>query len=239
MKEMEIKMRKARNVINKKTITVLFLIISSTIVSQKKIVGKYYHADGVGVYSYHYEFLKNGTFIYKDGGDLGFENYGKGHYLIKNDSLILNYNLTELEEESYFRAKKYFNYKDSITITLNVFDFKKRPISNLDIYSFPTYKSIESNKRGIAVLKFKKQKAKEKIKLYIEGEYIARQIIYLDQDANYIIDAYMCKSKIAGFGHLRAYKNQTIIYEILELSEENLKLRTLKNKKITLKRVKN
>lgn len=221
------KMQKGKNV--KKAIILVGLICSINLgYSQKKLEGVFAICSGIvdNGECLKFQFFKNGIFKRNTTGELSEIDYGKGHYFIRNDSLVLNYDLTELKEESYFKAKKYYNYKDSITISLSVYDFNKKPIYNLGVYSFPKYKSTESNKKGKAYLRFKKQKIKEKIALYLEGEFLAKQIIYLDYDANYIIDAYMSTSEIPAFGHLRAYKNQINKYKILKISEEEIKLKT-------------
>ncbi len=51
------------------------------------------------------------------------------------------------------------------------------------------------------------------------------QIIYLNTDANYNIDAYMSKNKNSGFGHPIAFKNQISKYKILKRSRKEIKLK--------------
>ena len=214
---------KEQNVI-KFLLTVTFFCLSINLYCQKEIIGRY---SSLMLYQEHYnyfDFNENGTFEYHSGASLGDDEFGKGHYQIKNDSLILNYDLTELKYESYFKAKKYYNSKDSIKINLNIYDFDKKPLYNIMVYSFPNYKSTESNKKGIASLKFKKQTYKDKIKLHIDGEFWARQIIYLDADSNYNIDVFMNKSIIQGFGHPKAIKNEIKKYKIVEYKDDFIKL---------------
>ena len=152
-------MRKEQNVI-KSVLVILIFSLSGQLYCQKKINGIYNRLMLNQEHYDYFNFSEKGIFEYHSGASLGDKEFGKGHYFIKNDSLILNYDLTELKEESYFKAKKYYNNKDSITISLTIYDFKNNPINNLGIYTFPKYKSTESNIKGKAVLRIKRQKTK-------------------------------------------------------------------------------
>lgn len=217
-------MQKELNVI-KFFLTVAVLFVISNLYCQKKISGRYSNLMLNQEYYNYFEFYENGVFEYHSGADLGDDEFGKGHYKIENDTLILNYNLTELKEESYFRIKKYYNSKDSIQINLNIYDFKNNPLDNIMVYSFPIYKSTESNKNGISTLKFKKGLPKEKIEIHIDAEFWSKQIIYLDLITNYNIDVYMSSLVKGGFSHPKALKNQIIKYKILEYKDEFMKLK--------------
>ena len=226
-------MLKEQNVI--KIYLVIFLLCALKSFGQEKIQGKY-SIPIIFAYKY-YDFKDSNIFEYHAGADLGEDEYGKGHYSIKNDSLILNYDLTELKYESYFKAKKYFNSKDSIDINLKIYDFKGNPFSKVMVYSFPIYKSTESDKKGIASIKFKKQEHKKKIKLYVEQVFCAKQVIYLDGDSNYSIEVFMNNST-EQFGHPRLYKNQVVKYKIEEMNDSILKLRDKNSKPLILKKSK-
>lgn len=139
----------------------------------------------------------------------------------------------ELKEESYFKAKKYYNFKDSIQIKLNIYNYNHEPLYNMQVYAFPKRKSTESDKNGLAVLKFKKEKRKDKLEIHIDGEFLAKQIIYLDFDINYNIDVFMNESVIQGFGHPEAIKNQIDRFKIIEISEKYIRLEN-NNKEIKL-----
>lgn len=219
---------------------ILFLLLVSIfynkLYSQSKIIGKY---SSLMLHQEHYkyfDFHENGIFEYYSGASLGDDEHAKGHYQIKNDSLILNYDLTELKYESFFKAQKYYNTKDSIEVNLNIYNFNKVPLNNIMVYSFPNYISTESNKRGFAFLKLKKSNQKEKIKLHVDGSFWSQQIIYLDSDANYNLEVFMSKSVIEGFTHPKAIKNEIIKYKIIENNENQLKLQK-DNKLIILKKI--
>ncbi|APG65867.1 hypothetical protein LPB136_11040 [Tenacibaculum todarodis] len=204
--------------------------------AQQKLKGNYSSVDGIGVFFKNYSFDEDSVFIYEEGGDLGVIKYGKGHYIIKNDSLLLNYDLTQLKEESYFTAKKYYNSKDSIKVRLNIYNFDRKPLYNIQIYSQSNLKSTESDKNGNAILIFKKGEFKEIIEIHIDGDFFAKQIIYLHRNSNYIVDVFMSKSKIIGFGHPRAIKNEIIKYKIIENNKKCLKLKK-ENKIVTYKKL--
>jgi glutamate formiminotransferase len=178
-------------------------------------------------YSY-FNFCNNEIFEYHSGASLGDDKFGKGHYQIKNDSLTLNYDLTEIRYESYFKAQKYFNTKDSIQVNLNIYDFNKKPLYNVIVYSYPNIQSTESNQEGVAFLKLKKGNHKDKIELHIYGSFWSKQIIYLDSEANYNIDVFMSKSVIEGFTHPKAIKHDIKKYEIVKFTDNYIKLKNEK-----------
>lgn len=231
---MEIMKHKEQNVI-KILLTVTVFCLSNYLYCQKKINGRYSSLMPNQEHYNYFDFNKNGTFEYHSGASLGDDEFGKGHYQIKNDSLILDYNLTELKYESYHKAKKYYNSKDSIQINLNIYNFNNEPLYNIMIYSYPNYKSTKTNKNGGSFLKLKKGIYKEKINLHIDGEFWAKQIIQLDSNANYDIDVFMNKSLTYGFGHPKAIKNQVFRYKIVEYTKDFIKLKRAKeNRSIKL-----
>lgn len=204
---------------------IVFFIITSCLFAQSNIEGKYSYVDGTGYFFQNYSFDKQDKFEFEDGGDLGISSYGKGHYTIQNDSLILNYDLTKLEYESYFKAKKYYNSNDSININLKITNFKGKALENAMVYTFPIYKATQSDRYGHASLTFKKQKHKDKIKLFVENLFLSKQVIYLDGDSNYNIEVFMNKAK-EQFGHPKAIKNQIVKYKIIKITDKLIKLKT-------------
>jgi hypothetical protein len=216
-------MQKGINVRNILSLAFIFFSFSLGF-SQKKIEGKYKLNLKLNEFYEKYTFNKVGVFKYENSGDLGLISFGNGNYFIKNDSLILNYNLTELKKESYYKSKKYYNDKDSIQVKINVYNFDNQPIVNSIIYAFPKNKSTESNKNGEAFLKFNKQEGNNKIELHIDGEFLAKQVIYINSDANYVIDAFMNKNEIIGFDHPKAIMNQIKKFKIIEIKEKEIKL---------------
>lgn len=216
-------MPKEQNAI-KLLLTLSFFCFISYAYSQIEIEGRYSSLMPYQEYYNYFDFDKNGTFEYHSGADLGENEFGKGHYRIKNDSLILNYDLTKLKYESYFKAKKYYNSKDSIVINVKINNFKKDPLKNIMVYSFPNYVSAKSNINGITFIKLKKGSREDKIELHIEGEFWAKQILYLNGDSNYNLEVFMNKSTIIGFGHPSAIKNQIVSYKIVEYEDDFIKI---------------
>lgn len=216
-------MLKEQNVI-KLLLTLSFFCLSFKLYCQQEIDGKYSSLMLNQEHYNYFDFNKNGIFEYHAGADLGEIEFGKGHYQIKNDSLILNYDLTKLNKEGYFKTKKFYNSNDSIKINLKIYNLNKEPLSNVMVYSFPTYSATQSNKKGTASLKFKKQRHKDKIKLYVEEMFLSKQVMYLDGDSNYNIDVFMNKS-VEQFGHPKAIKNQIIKYKIIEHAEDFIKIK--------------
>ena len=86
----------------KKIHLLVFMIFCSAVFSQSVLNGRYIKCYGAvdNGECLFYTFNKNGIFETDTEGELGKVSYGKGHYTIKNDSLILNYDLTELKYKS-------------------------------------------------------------------------------------------------------------------------------------------
>lgn len=235
-------MPKEKNV-PRRIVFFIFLFYSILNFSQDKIIGNYLLNNnpsnvikgGGGVFTF-YKFYKDGIFKRQTSGELGQIDYGKGHYFIRNDTLVLNYDLTELKEESYFKSKKFYNYKDSIRINLSVYDFNNNPIDNIGVYAYPNNLLVSTNKKGKTVLKLKKEKFKNGITLDLDGDGLARLTIHIGYSANYFIEAFMSKRSGPGFGHLRAYKNQIIKYKILKHTKDAIILETNNNKTYILKK---
>lgn len=214
---------KGQNVI--KYLLYLVVVFSSNcMIGQKKITGRYSSLMPNQEYYNYFNFNTNGTFEYHSGASLGDNEFGQGHYEINKDSLILNYDLTEVQYDSYYKSQRYFNSKDSIKIMFNAYNFDKTPIYNLQIYSYPNVKSTTTDVKGIAMLSFKKEELNSKIEIHVEGEFLVKQVIYVDPTANYIFDVYMNKNVIIGFGHPKAIKNEIKKYKIIEFLEDRIKL---------------
>jgi hypothetical protein len=227
---MVIQKQKEHRVI-KVIILVFFLVNFMNMGSQEKVVGKYISKDGSGTHYASYSFDEKGIFNFEEGGHLGIESLGKGHYRIDNDSLILNYDLTELEDESYYMSKKYNNSNDSIQIDLTVKDFENVTIENVMVFTIPNGQSKNIDKDGKVNLKFKKGSRTDKIQVFVDGEYWAECTIILRADTNYIIDVFMNKIEAFGLGHPKAIKGEIEKYKILKFSDTSM---TLENNDRTL-----
>ena len=225
MNKKGIAMHKEQNVIKLILPLLIFVLSTHLIQSQTTLIGKYSSLMSHQEHYDFFDFFENRIFEYHSGASLGDNEYGKGHYQIKNDSLILNYDLTELKYESYYKPKKYYNSKDSIEVNLRIKDFDNNPLNEINVITDPEAQSIDIDDKGLASLIFKKGSFKEKIKLYIDGAFWAECIIVLDSNTNYIIDVFMNTSEIIGLGHPNAIKGIEIKYQIVENSKNKLKLK--------------
>lgn len=215
-------MHKEQNVIRFNSLLLLLLICSvSFSFSQKKLKGTFMSNDNA-----KYIFSSDNVFKIKyfESSHGQLKGYAKGHYQIKNDSLILISDLTKLKEGSYHRLKSYSNSKDSITINIQINNFDNKPLENIQVWSYPKYKSTESNDKGFATLKFKK--GKEKIQIEIVGEFLVKDIIYLDTSQNHEIDVFLSRNEVYNWFHPTAYKDDVVKYKILKFSKEEIKLKT-------------
>ena len=124
--------------------------------AQKRIEGKYY-IEGMGYSANSITFFKDGTFEDISSGCIGVSEYGKGHYSLTKDSLILNYDLTELTEDTYHRWKKYDNLEDSIQIRVKLITPDIESIVDMGLGSSQDRAGVIFNKEGNAVLRLKKE----------------------------------------------------------------------------------
>ncbi|MGQ1928036.1 hypothetical protein [Ornithobacterium rhinotracheale] len=122
----------------------LFLLVLafsfSAIFGQQKLEGTYTGSTLIG--SEKFTFFKNGIFIDRN------PVCGKGHYSIKNDTLILNYNLTEFGPVPYHFTHRLETYTDSPILKIKVFDKDKKPCYRcfVDVYKDSnTLSPIEKN----------------------------------------------------------------------------------------------
>ncbi len=219
MNQKENQMQKEKNVL-RKTLIIITLLCSTFNFSQGKIEGEYYSTDETGDYFSNYTF-KNGTFYTESRGHLGVVNYGSGHYFIKNDSLILNYHLTELQTNDYHKYKYFENNKDSIKVKITIRDTNNNPLSNIAVIN-PANKINEvSNKKG--VLKFSLKKKKGKLELHVVNNNLGYYISFLT-NRSYEIDVFLRQDNYA-----TAFKNQIVRYKILEISRNSITLQKEKH----------
>jgi hypothetical protein len=195
--------------------------MSSHLYSQKQIIGKY---SSLMLYQEHYnyfEFYKNGMFEYHSGASLGDDEFGKGHYFIKNDSLTLNYDLTELNENGHHRYKTYINSNDSVQIKINTFDLDRKILSGISVVgNLKRRYGVLSNKNGVAYLKFKKRK--EKGKITISDLCCGNYSFTINSKLNYEVDVFLRKT----LNNPKGVKYEIKKYKIIKFSENYIKLKS-------------
>jgi hypothetical protein len=215
---MEIMMHKEQNVI-KLLLTVTFFCLSINLYCQKEIIGRY---SSLMLYQEHYnyfDFNENGIFEYHSGADLGDDKFGKGHYQIKNDSLILNYDLTELKYKSYHKAKEYYNSKDIVTIKVIVKDFKGNINTNTNVY-------IQEDKIGHILrekgfVNFRLKKEKKDFFLDVSNLGYDSYKLKLSKLKNYEIEIFLKQASTVS----KAIKNEIKKYKIVEYKDDFIKLK--------------
>lgn len=228
MSKMELGMKKVHSVT--KTIG-LILVLFSTIhnYSQEYISGKYSNLKLNQEHYNYYSFTESGFFEYHSGASLGDDTFGKGSYHIKNDSLFLNYDSTELEYHSYYKLKEYRNSGDSIQLKVVVKDFHEKIIKNTNVYIAKDRIGAVVTKDEAIVLKLKKED--KKFVLGISNIGFESLKITLSQGINYEIEAYLKQSSSPTI----AIKDQIEKYQILEHTDRYL---ILKDKNSSVKYMK-
>lgn len=228
-------MQKVKSVIKNIILFSIFLV-SANSSSQKIEEGIYQNGNnpayvGEAAVITYFKFDNKGLFKRKTVGEFGIKDYGKGHYYVKNDSLVLNYNLTELKTESYHKLKKYYNSKDSLQIKLKIYNFNGKvvPDANFQVYKFPDYSTADVNNKNVFILKNKK-KTKERINVIIEALGYDRHDIYLDADKSYDIEVFM--AEIEDIELPRAYKGDVVKFKVVEITNDYIKLKNKDGKTV-------
>lgn len=166
-----------------KIILITLFVLPTIALSQIKIEGTYsYLAPNQEHYDF-YDFAKSGKFEYHTGASGGDFLYGKGIFKISGDTLILNYNSTELQDFSgYHRLTSWKNNRDSIDIQIQVMDTKGIQLRNGFIFLPHKKRSADLNKEGSTFLKF--EKTDEKIPFEITSLGYQDYFFDLEQNLN-------------------------------------------------------
>lgn len=214
MKKVETQTQKVKNAIK-----IILILLPLILFSQKKIEGKYniHKENYFHDISTNFTFFKNGTFAYEQSQDFGIQQFGSGHYFINKDSLMLNYDLTKLMNNSYHVYKYYKNNKDSITIKLNIYDYNGKIISNQPIIILSDKTDYVSNKYGKVEINMKKEN--KQIELNIPDSLFGYNF-KIFKDCNYEIDVFLNTENL-GIG----IKNQIMKYKIVEQKDDFIKLK--------------
>jgi len=219
-------MLKERNVINKILLILILIYSNNLCFSQSKIIGNYYQDNNPlyvvdGGETTVYSFYKNGVFERNTLGELGKVDYGKGHYFIRNDSLILNYDLTELKKESYHKSFLWKNKNNFIKINISVKNFENKPISYCNMGFYKDMYGIEANKKGAGVLSLEKKNKKTEINISFIG-YKPYNLL-INQSYNYKIEIFLERS-----GNGTPIINQIDTLKIIDFKNNSFKTKDKK-----------
>ncbi|WP_128759409.1 hypothetical protein [Leeuwenhoekiella marinoflava] len=216
---MEIMMQKEPSVIKSILMSLVVICFCQQLHCQNVLEGIYSSlAPNQEAYNY-FEFSKNGTFEYHSGASLGDDVYGKGHYLIKNDSLILDYDLTELQVNTFHKYKTYYNSLDSIKVKVTVFDQRKRKLFNVSVFDPKGKRGTLTNDEGNAVLNFEKEEGYQTI--IVSNVCCGNYSLNINTQLNYEITVYLPEEPITP----TTIKYETTKYEILEQNNNQVKLK--------------
>ncbi|TDE00385.1 hypothetical protein [Flavobacterium sandaracinum] len=208
---------KGQNV-NKYLLYIVVVFSSNCMLCQKQIVGRYSSLMSNQEYYNYFDFNAKGTFEYHSGASLGDDEFGKGHYQIKKDSLFLNYNLTELEYKSYYKSKEYFNAKDLVTIKIAIRDLEGISNNNANIYIPNERNGYVQGKDGFVTFDLKKEN--QEVSIEISNLGYENYKLTLSKFKNHEIEVFLKKSSTIS----KAIKNEIKEYKILELTKNKIKL---------------
>ncbi len=213
-------MHKVKNVINLLLLLPILFFYSSKSVAQEELEGKYLlNNNDIKDSFMSFLFSKDYTFIYEFGGHLGVTEYGRGHYLIRNDSLILNYDLTELKENSYHIVKDYYNNNDSIEVKIRVFDINKNPLTDILVDDSTKKENKKTNQNGSVLFRLDKEKKKNTI--YITDDKFGVYFFTIWNNKSYEIEVFFEKNPIGA----TPIKGRVAKYKIIELTDNKIKLK--------------
>ncbi|WP_392448250.1 hypothetical protein ACF3OB_02785 [Capnocytophaga canis] len=197
-----------------------FLGIHFYVLPQETIGGNFYMTEVEGEFGYMYKFSKNGTFEYTYSGDVAVINYGKGHYSFVKDSLILNYDLTELTESTYHKYTFYENYKDSIEIKFRIITADNSIAKGLNVGSSTDRVGLILENFNSGAIKLKRENNYKKI-FFSSIEY-DRYDVQIYGAYNYNIDVYL--KKTSTYGEATPIKFVTQKYKVLKNKKDYLEL---------------
>lgn len=181
MNKMEQMMHKVVNVTNfNRTFLLLFFLgISIASYTQNKLNGKYSNLMLMQEHFNYIIFNEDKKFEYHKGASLGDDYYGRGNYSIKDDQLILNYNLTQPKITGVHDLSLWNNNKDSIEIHFAIKDLNDIPLKGINIINLDIKDGVQTDSNGFAVFKLPKVNKDYKIscsqvgylhyKFYING----------------------------------------------------------------------
>lgn len=204
----------------------IFLINSVFIFSQTRLNNKYSKCtealDNGACKTY--TFNKNGTFQDDFSGGFSYYNNGSGHYKILKDSLILNYDTSELRTNDYHKASLYINTQDSIKVSIKVYDHRNNVQSNTAVILLPERILKRTDENGEVVFKLKKEEVQ--LKFNVTNDFLGYEFS-IWKNKNYEIEVF-----INPYATGIPTKDQIESYKILEYTDEYL---ILKNNKLTIK----
>ena len=203
---------------NKYILWIIILLSSNYMLCQNRIVGRYSNLMPNQEYYNYFDFNVNGTFEYHSGASLEDDEFGKGHYQIKKDSLFLNYDLTELEYTSYYKAKEYFNAEDLVTIKIAVRDLERSSTVSANIYIPNERNGYVQGKDGFITFCLKKEN--QEVIIEISNLGYENYKLTLSKLKNHEIEVFLKKSSTIS----RAIKDEIKKYGTLEFRDDSIKL---------------
>ncbi|GIM52199.1 hypothetical protein CAPN004_12290 [Capnocytophaga cynodegmi] len=225
-------MQKVQNV-NRILFLFFLLGISNSIFSQKTLEGRFVNNTN------WYQFHTDGTFDYADVGELGIKKEGRGHYTLTKDSLILNYDLTDIPFSGYHLTKSYVNSKDSIDINVSVYDFDRNPLPNSQVFltEGAGKKHMLTDKNGKVKLTIKKEKIEDFLTIIYNYECM-HHIPEIFFQNNYDITIFLTKKPFTEpFDRGKAIKDEIKKYKILKNKKDYLELQQPNGTILKLKKV--
>lgn len=212
----------------KSVINLLSILLSLYGFAQTEIEGTYFKKYKLKDFTTSYLF-SDSTFKYEHKGHTGLISYGEGTYHIKNDSLILNYNLTKSRNASYYKILSTSpatndSIKLKFVIKNKYLEFKHPFNAHIQVNNAPY---TQLNKEGALTLK----KTQDSISLRTGVLHQDNVEFKIKANKNYFIEVFL--SEASG----KPIFNSIEKYNILKISKDSIEL-TNPHRKITLLKVK-
>ncbi|WP_408029418.1 hypothetical protein [Tenacibaculum xiamenense] len=205
-------MPKVKNAIN-----IFIVFITFNVFSQINLEGTFCKKSKHKDFATCYKFSEN-NFKYEHIGDIGIIEYGEGNFLIKNDSLILIYNKTELNNKSNYKIVNTSTSKsDSIKLRFiikNSYHMLDYPLNGAIKINDGPY--INLNKDGEIAVK----KTYDSIKLKTGVLHQDNLEFKIKADKNYLLEVFLSESsgkpivnRIEKFKINKILKDSILLYE--------------------------
>lgn len=197
-------------------LAVIFFLIVLKINGQSKFEGTYCINYTLKDIYTCITFYEKGTFEYKTGGDLGNTFYGNGFYQFKNNFLKLDFNKTDTKDIGYHNSSFWKNEKDSISINFNIASAIGEAIAGANVIVLSEKTGATSDEKGNSTINLRK--TEENYKFTVSCLGFDTYEFFLDGNYNYQVSIVL-----QTFEPGIPIKDQVMIFEILEFSDQLIK----------------
>ena len=230
--------RKAQNATNKITLLLFVFMVMGNMFGQKPLENYYFNKETSNWdFSDSYLFNKDGTFERESSGDVAIVEYGKGHYTLTKDSLILNYDLTEIRIRGYHILHPYTRFEDSLELRMTMYNIDNKLLKNRSKVRYTINGKTRSTGRSDDEGKIRIAYPKGKGIVNLDVCYnLSCYSFDLPMDDSYEIDVFL--SELESYYHGKAIKNTIERFKVIKHKKDYIILENKQKGEITLRKSK-